>query len=120
MTNKQKTKMYQQIETHGENLNRIFNTGIDPIKLCKKLRSLEAKANKLATDYCNGENDINSDNWEDKTAPILNAVKKILFVNYLDLMKTDIVFFNGDARGYSLKISDKFIKGNNYTIYTDY
>lgn len=30
----------EQITKHGENLNAIFNTGLDPITLCKKLRRL--------------------------------------------------------------------------------
>lgn len=92
--------MFQDIQQHGENLNKIFNTGIDPVKLCKKLRSLEIKAHRLATDYCNGENGINSENWDAKCKPILNQVCKIL-----NPINADVeIFLNGDARGYALKI----------------
>lgn len=31
----------QAIQLHGENLNRIFNTGLKPIELCKKLRRIQ-------------------------------------------------------------------------------
>ncbi len=118
MTKTQKTAMYQQIEKHGNDLNSIFNTGLDAITLCKKLRTLELKANRIATDWCNGV--IDTEDIEPIIAPVMKAVKKILFSKNPDLNKTDIVFFNGDARGYSLKISDKFIKGNNYSIHTDW
>lgn len=115
-----KTRMYAQIKQHGENLNRIFNTGLDPIVLCKKLHRLEGKAAKIALDWCNGDNGIDTNNIDSHTEPILKAVKKILFAKYPDLHKTDIILFNGDAREYALKISDKFVRGNNYNIHTDW
>ena len=33
----EKVKMYENIQKHGENLNAIFNTRIEPVKLCKLL-----------------------------------------------------------------------------------
>jgi hypothetical protein len=113
MTNSQKTTMYQQIEKHGNDLNRIFNTGLDAITLCKKLHSLEKKANKLATDWCNGV--INSENIDSHINPILNKVYSILGSNPVVPIQ-----FNGDARGYALKISDKVVRENNLQIYTDW
>ena len=103
-------RMYGQIENHGANLNAIFNTGLDNIKLAKKLHSLEVKAHKLAEDYCNGVNDVNTDNWDEKCEPILKAVRKVL--NMTDTYKpqcTIPVFINGDARGYALKIRDEYM-----------
>ena len=73
----------------------------DPVKLCKKLFSLETKAHRLAEQYCNG--DIEMEQWEAETDKILNAVNKIL--DYKD--KGISVFANGDARGYTLKIKAK-------------
>jgi len=110
MTTLAKQTMYQQIEQHGNNLNVIFNTGIEPVKLCKSLRKLELKANKIATDWCNGV--IDSEDIEKYTYPILKSVGKILGTNYP-------IQFNGDARGYALKISDKIVRDNNLKIYTD-
>ena len=36
-------RMYEQIEKHGANLNAIFNTDLDNIKLCKKLFQFHGK-----------------------------------------------------------------------------
>lgn len=103
--------MYANILAHGNNLNAIFNTGLEPITLCKKLHRLEIKANRIATDWCNGV--IDSENIETYTKPILKAVEKILNSKY-------IILFNGDARGYALKIDSKIVKENNLKIYTDW
>lgn len=108
-----KERMYEQIRQHGENLNAIFNTGLEPVTLCKKLLRLENKAHQLATDYCNGENDIDSENWDEKCLPILNAVYKILGFN-------NQIFINGDARGYALKINDAYMRENNLKLYQDW
>lgn len=115
MTTSKKATMYHEIERHGENLNKIFNTGIDNIKLCKKLRSLEAKARKLAEDYCNGENGVNTDNFSNKSEVILQQVRKLL--NCTDNYP---IFLNGDARGYALKIKDDYVRKTNMRIYTDW
>jgi hypothetical protein len=122
MTTAAKQTMYQQITEHGNNLNAIFNTGIEPVKLCKSLRRLEAKAHQLATDYCNGENGVNTENWEIKTAPILAAVRKILYPNGMtgDGQKDWCIFLNGDCRGYALKIRSEYVSNNNIAIYKDW
>ena len=93
-------KMYRNIFNHGENLKKAFNlpSDTDPVKLCKKLFSLEAKAYKLSMQSCNG--DLEVEQWEAETDKILNAVNKIL--DYKG--KGIAVFANGDARGYTLKI----------------
>jgi len=92
--------MYRNIFNHGENLKKVFSlpSDTDPVKLCKKLFSLEAKAYKLSMQSCNG--DIEMEQWEAETDKILNAVNKIL--DYKN--KGISVFANGDARGYTLKI----------------
>lgn len=109
----QKERMYQRIEKHGEDLNRIFKTKFDNVTLCKKLHSLEAKAHKLAEDYCNGVNGVDSENWDEKCKPILEKVYAILnngkpFEDRPHQRKVPI-FVNGDARGYALKINDAFM-----------
>ena len=106
--------MYQQIEKHGNNLNAIFNTGIDPVKLCKSLHRLEAQAHKLATDYCNGENGITTENWEDKITPIMDKVYSVLnngkYNDDRPHQKKVPIFLNGDCRGYALKINDSYVR----------
>ena len=107
MNNKQrkamnkKQIMYNKIQKHGENLKTIFKLDVDSVKLCKKLFRLENKAHRLAEDYCNGI----TDNIESETIKIINKVKKIL--------NTNEVFFNGDPRGYALKLCDQFSKDKN-------
>lgn len=102
-----RVNLYREIEQHGKNLKKFFRLrGIDPIELSKKLLRLEKKAHKFAEDYCNGTGGIDSENWEDKTKPVLDAVDKIL-----GFRKKNIpVFLNGDARGYALKIKDDYTK----------
>lgn len=102
-----KERMYQEITKHGANLNAIFKTDLDNVSLAKKLFSLENKAHKLATDYCNGENGMDSSEaWEKATQEILLKVDKIT-----DFKAQGVpVFVNGDARGYALKISSEYVE----------
>ena len=93
--------MYNKIQKHGDNLKAIFNLDIDSVKLCKQLLRLENKAHRLAEDYCNGI----TENIESETYKIIDKVKKIL--------NTNEVFFNGDPRGYALKLCDQFSKNKN-------
>jgi uncharacterized protein YwqG len=100
-----KEKMYQEIERHGANLNAIFNTKLDNITLCKKLRRIEQKGNRKATAYCNG--DIETDAWEDISDNLLMKVEKILSFK----VKGVPAFINSDPRGYALKIHDSWVTG---------
>ena len=117
MTNK-KELLYSQIIRHGQNLKAMFNLNqdIDPVKLCKRLLRLETKAHKLAVDYCNG--DIHADDYGHQVNRILTKVETILNNNYL--RANNIIFMNGDARGYALKISDEYLKNNNFNIHRDW
>lgn len=112
-----KEKMYQQIQQHGENLNAIFNTGLDPVKLCKKLHTLESSAARLTLDECNTgkAHDV-------ELCAILTKVKKVLFPDTsaadIDLYKA--VFINGDPRGYTLKIKDEYVRAHQLKIHQDW
>ena len=107
-------KMYQEIEKHGNNLNAIFNTGIDTVKLSKKLFSLENKAHRLSTQYCNG--DIDMDAWDVETNKILASIAKVLDPDNADVE----ILVNGDCRGYALKIRFDDTDARNQNIYTDW
>jgi hypothetical protein len=115
-------RMYQQIEKHGANLNAIFNTGIDNIKLCKKLFQLENKAHRAATCLCNTNTldllelnqwtgyDVKQATEDEQDAffsNILDKVDKILNFKKLNIP----VFINHDPRGYALKIKNEYSKG---------
>ena len=112
MDNK-KEILYSRITKHGQNLKAVFNLDqdIDPVKLCKRLFRLENKAHKLALDFCNGE--IDQLEWDQKANKILTKVEAIL-------KNKKVLFLNGDARGYALKIDDGYIRINNLNIHKDW
>lgn len=108
-----KDRMYSQIQKHGENLNKIFKTDLDPIKLSKKLFSLENKMHHANVMYINGDTEY--DEHEKIEKQVLAAVDKILGYK----AKKIPVINNDDARGYALKIDDDWISKNRVPIYTD-
>ena len=109
-----KTEQLTEIVRHGYNLNRIFNTGLDPVELCKKLRRLENKAHYAAEQYCNGA--IDSDQWETVVDRTLRSLDKIIGFNKKQIQ----VFVNGDPRGYALKISEEYVREHNLQIHKDW
>ena len=102
MTNKQEKAIIQ----HGKNLNAIFNTGIDPLTLCIKLRRIENRIHMHAINYCNGVMLYSAYNQAEKRA--LTAVNKLLNFRAQNVP----VFINGDPRGYALKIKEDWIRNN--------
>lgn len=114
-TNNKKAMMYERIEKHGKDLNVIFNTGIEPIELCKKLFRLENKAHNLCIEECNTGIDNDS-----KLDVILTQVKKILFANVKNDLLEKAIFINGDPRGYTLKINSDYVLNNNLSIHQDW
>jgi hypothetical protein len=106
-----KQRMYARIEKHGNDLNAIFNTGLDPVTLCKKLHRLEAKAHRIATDQCNG---VAADNSDEEVVRILRTVANTLGG------KVEGLQFNGDCRGYALKISSEVMKAKGLAMYSDW
>ena len=97
-----KNIMYKQIREHGDNLRLIFDIDIDSVELCKKLFRLENKAHKFTTNHCNyGYSDNEFYSFEDE---ILSKVSEILGCD------KNIMFLNGDARGYALKFTTEFSK----------
>jgi len=110
-----KPSQLHAIVKHGEDLNRIFNTGLYPLDLCNRLRRLEKKAERIAVDYCNGEGGYTEDNIDSYVNTILNTVNKLLG----NENKSIPIFINLDPRGYALKIMDSFVRDNNLQILTD-
>jgi len=116
MTTQTKEAMYQRIEKHGEDLNRIFNTKHNNIDLCKKLRRLESKAIILITQDCNGEITDRYD-YDTKLACILDSVNLLL----VNVQREHVpIFINTDPRGYALKIKDEYIRDNDIQIHRDW
>jgi hypothetical protein len=131
-TNKKQT-MLNAINTHGENLNKIFNTQFNNIELCKKLRRLETKASFASTCLCNTNtlNLMGLNRFTGYDVPQATEEQQDLFFDkirasiykILGEKSKDVVFINFDPRGYALKLKTDFVKsefqkGNN--IYTDW
>jgi len=106
----------QEIEIikHGKNLNKIFKTDLEPMALCRKLRRIEVKGNKMALDWCNG--DIDQEEWDQFEKETFKKLRSFLNWNEHKMR----VFLNGDARGYTLKISDKSVRDLKLDIHTDW
>jgi len=106
-----KQRQAEQIKAHGENLLHLFPraTERDPIKLCKKLRRMEAKAQEIALRLCNGPEFPGGDDEVDAlTGAILEKVNAILGNSGPDAVP---VFVNRDPRGYALKIKSEYMAG---------
>ena len=123
-------KMYQKILKHGNELNAIFNTGLEPVVLSKKLKRLEAKASKAATCLCNTNtlHLMELNRWtgydvqqatEDEVDAYFEKIEKSV-IGILGDKAMQCLVINFDPRGYALKISDKYIRDNNLSIYQDW
>lgn len=128
-----KERMYKQIKEHGENLNAIFNTGIDNVELCKKLRRLEVKAHHATTCLCNTNTldlvelnqytgyDVKQATEEEQDA-FFDKIRASL-IKILGKEAARACFINFDARGYALKIKPEYLAGIceiGKTIYKDW
>ena len=113
-----KDTMYQNIFEHGQNLKRVFNldSSVDEIKLCKALFRIENKAHSIATDFCNYG--CEDEKQQEKIInDILSKVDKLLNFKSQKIP----VFFNGDCRGFTLKIEDSYMRANKiYPFYSDW
>lgn len=119
MTEKQRKLMYEKIAAHGENLRTIFSlpSNVDMIPICKKLFSLENKANRLMVDYCNALTDCDTVDYA--TEKIYNAALKILSLSHGSPLARAIII-NRDPRGYTLKINDDFMRTNSIVLHSDF
>lgn len=101
--NTKKTRMYERIRRHGENLKEIFGLPyIDPVALCKKLLRLENEAHRAAERYCSDGRYGGEAQWEKDSHSVLARLDKTLNFKKQGIL----VFVNADPRGYALKIDD--------------
>jgi hypothetical protein len=112
-TNK-RDRMNEQILRHGKDLKAIFGIDEDADKLARRVHSIEVKAHRLSTDYCNGV--IDMEKWEAETDKILNRLDKIINFKVQNIP----VFVNSDARGYALKIKDDCVREHDLKIHKDW
>ena len=117
-TTEKKETMYKNIVEHGKDLKRVFNldSSIDEVKLCKSLFRIENKAHSIAEDFCNYGYE-SEEETEAIIDIILNKVDKLLNFKHQNIP----VFFNGDPRGYTLKIDDDYMRKNKiYPFHSDW
>lgn len=100
--------MLDRIERHGRNLLAIFPEAKerDPVKLCKKLRRIEAEAHEFALRCCNGPEWPSEEAQDDDASEIIAKAGDLLQPQAVGVP----VRLNRDARGYSLKISDYWLR----------
>lgn len=104
----------EAVTKHGKNLQAIFGLTGDPVQLCKRLRRIENEGSRLALAMCNVGMD--EDVWENSKAWILARADKILGFTEKGIP----VFFNGDPRGYCLKIDDEWMRTHDVRLYRDW
>ena len=118
-TANKKIKMYARIKKHGEDIKKIFSlpASTDPIKLCKSLRRLETKAQRIQDIHGSGK----YEEAAKEEAQLINKLKNLLKPDSTpeEFLKYGI-FLNTDPRGYALKIPDDIVKQNNWTIHKDW
>ena len=104
--------MNKEIKKHISNLRSIFKDAIDQDeKLWFGLKTIEKQAHQIAEDECNfGETQENNE---------LKNDLKIMLSALLGEHNVP-VFFNGDPRGYSLKIDCEWVQKNKAKIETDW
>ena len=117
-TTEKRETMYKNIVKHGKDLKRVFNldSSIDEIELCKKLFRIENKAHSIAEHFCNYGYE-SEEETEKIIDDILTKVDKLLNFKSQNIP----VFFNGDCRGFTLKIDSDYMRDNNiYPFYSDW
>lgn len=128
MKKEEKVKMYANIEAHGNNLNTIFNTGLNPIELCKKLNRIERKAHNATTCLCN-TNTLHLMELNKHTGYDVKQTTEAEQDKYFENIKKQLIkilgkeveehfFINYDPRGYALKLKSEFCEEKK--IYKDF
>jgi len=106
-----------EIYKHGVKLAAVFGEfgeNMPPVELAAKLYRLETTGHRLAEDYSNGY--LDTDDYEQKTDSLLKTVDKLTGYK----AKGIPVFFDGDPRGYALKIDDEYMRTHNIDLPRDW
>ena len=88
----------KRVSKHGSDLLAIFPnaTEQDPVRLCRKLRRIEAQGNYHAEQLCNSEHYCNKVDHESIGDRITQRVRTLL--------GSSRPWLNQDPRGYALKV----------------
>ena len=115
--NNKQTRLLAAIVRHGESLLEAFPdaTERDPVKLCKKLRRIEAEAARIGLRLCNGPWFDGVEAWADaEEGKALSKVRALLGLSEADADARGL-FVNRDPRGYALKLGDDWTREHNRT-----
>jgi hypothetical protein len=107
-----------RVKEHGEDLKHLFHlpAETDPVSLCRKLRRLEREAEAIALQGCNGPEFAEGEE-DERIAAVLAKLEKVLGFRRQGIP----VFFNGDPRGYALKIDDGWLReSGEHQLYRDW
>lgn len=89
-------------ENHHKALESLAVNGKSGLKLWRKLRRIEKRANSFATAYCNGS--IDSDDWDVFRQEFEESVED----TFGQLPQG--FFVNSDPRGYALKLDNEQVQ----------
>ena len=115
-TANKKIEMYARIKKHGEDIKKIFSlpADTDPIKLCKKLRQYEIKAQRVQDIHAAGK-------YEEAAREEALLLVGLVILTLKQTSGNEFgIFINRDQRGYALKIPDEIVKEKNLTIHKDW
>ena len=99
-----KERFHEELNRHYKSLELLgFPNGK---KASVKLLALEREAHKIATDQCNGDGKLSGLTEQQQERTIETILTKIQDMN----PSLKGLFFNGDARGYSLKLKDSVMR----------
>lgn len=108
----------QQIIGHMSNLCTIFGMGIEDdflkTALYKELLRIEKSAHRHMENICNGSN-LSEQQQEKIENKILSKIDDLLQFR----SKKIPVFLNGDPRGHTIKINEKWLREKKTYIYQD-
>lgn len=102
-----KTLRLERLERHYQTLEKLsefLGKKQNGKKLSLKLLALEKRGNRAATDYCNGEMGMDSTKWQFEQKHLIKEIEKLFGGAVPGLI------VNGDARGYTLKLDDEFVR----------
>ena len=115
-TANKKIEMYARIKKHGEDIKKIFSlpADTDPIKLCKKLRQYEIKAQRVQDIHAAGK-------YEEAAREEALLLVGLVILTLKQTSGNEFgIFINRDQRGYALKIPSEIVKEKNLTIHKDW
>jgi hypothetical protein len=124
-TMRKKDRMYVRISQHGNQLLRVFPNAIvkDPIALCKALCRCEVKLHAIAEEQCNGNRAANTEalyaaweaSLEHRIGLVQARVGKLLGMPWQAPLR-----YNGDPRGYAIKIESSYMVEHSIELYRDW